>query len=232
MDKIKIGDIEKIIGYKFASKNIIELAFTHSSYSNEMKYDKYENNERLEFLGDAVLELVTSEHLFRTYEKKQEGQLTRLRASIVCEPTLAGFARDINLGEYLLLGKGESQNGGRDRDSILANTVEAVIGAIYIDGGYKAAQEFVSDKLLKDIEEKQLFVDSKTYLQEKLQSYATGKIDYEVVDESGPDHMKHFVVEVTFDGKCIGKGEGRSKKAAEQQAAYNALKKLTFDDNN
>ncbi len=226
MNSIELREIEEIVGHKFEDTTLIELAFTHSSYSNEMKLGKLMNNERLEFLGDAVLELITSEFLFRKYPLKHEGELTKIRASIVCEHTLARFAREINLGKFLLLGKGEDSTGGRDRSSLLANTVEAIIGAIYLDAGYKRARKFIKKRLLVNIEDRNLFVDNKTYLQEILQKNSNKAIVYELVEESGPDHMKHFVMEVRHGDKIIGRGEGKSKKSAEQEAANDAINNL------
>ncbi len=226
MNSIELREIEEIVEHKFEDTSLIELAFTHSSYSNEMKLGKLMNNERLEFLGDAVLELITSEFLFRKYPLKHEGELTKIRASIVCEHTLSKFAREINLGKFLLLGKGEDSTGGRDRSSLLANTVEAIIGAIYLDAGYKKARKFIRKKLLVNIEDRSLFVDNKTYLQEILQKKSNKAIVYELVEESGPDHLKHFVMEVRHGDKIIGRGEGKSKKSAEQAAANDAINNL------
>ncbi len=226
MDKKRLKEIEEIISYKFNDSSLLELAFTHSSYSNEMKSGRLSNNERLEFLGDAVLELVTSEYLFTKYALENEGKLSKMRASIVCEPTLAGFSRDMSFGDYLLLGKGEDASGGRDRDSLLSDGVEALIGAIYLDGGYPKARKFIKKKFLKNIEDKKLFVDNKTYLQELLQRSSNLAITYEVIDERGPDHQKFFVVVVKHGDEVIGRGEGKSKKAAEQDAASNAINNL------
>ena len=165
----KIEELEEIIGYKFKDKSLLELALTHSSYSNDQKKGKMHNNERLEFLGDAVLELTSSEVLFHEYREKTEGELTRLRASLVCEPTLADCAREIHLGDYLLLSHGEDRTGGRNRDSVISDAFEALIGAIYLDGGYNSSKTFIKKYVLNDIENKQLFFDSKTILQELLQ---------------------------------------------------------------
>ncbi len=227
VNSIDLKEIENIVGHKFEDKSLIELAFTHSSYSNEMKLGKLMNNERLEFLGDAVLELTTSEFLFTTYPLKNEGLLTKLRASMVCEHTLSKFAKEINLGKYLLLGKGEDSTGGRERASILSNTVEAIIGAIYLDSGYDAARKFIRNKMLVIIEDMELFVDSKTYLQETLQKSSAKPIIYEVIAEKGPDHMKEFTVEVRHGKNIIGRGQGKSKKSAEQEAANDAIRKLS-----
>ncbi len=221
-----IASLEKIIGYSFNNKELLKLALTHSSYSNDNKQGKFNNNERLEFLGDAVLELSSSEFLFNEYKNKPEGELTRMRASIVCEPTLALCAKDINLSQYLLLGRGEDNTGGRYRDSIVSDAFEAVIGAIYIDGGFTIAKEFVKKFVMNDIENKHLFYDSKTILQEMVQKQYKESVEYILVSESGPDHNKSFMVEVLLNDKVIGNGLGRTKRKAEQQAAYEAILKL------
>lgn len=221
--KENVQSFETKIGYIFKKKDTLKQALTHSSYSNEKRYDKLKNNERLEFLGDAVLELVSSEFIFGEHKQMQEGELTRLRASMVCEPTLALCARDIKLGDYLLLGKGEDATGGRDRDSILSDALEAVIGAIFLDGGFTSAKEFIHKYILNDIEHKKLFFDSKTILQERIQAHHEEKLHYELIREEGPDHQKTFVVQAILGEKVIGEGSGKTKKAAEQAAAYHAL---------
>ena len=214
------------IGYEFENRNLLLQALTHSSYANEKHMRKLSDNERLEFLGDAVLEIISSDYLFDNYPELPEGELTKLRASIVCEPTLALCAVEMSLGDYLLLGKGENQTGGRNRKSILSDALEAVIGAIYLDGGFTSAKEFVLKYILTDIEHKQLFYDSKTILQEEIQGSGRGTLHYELVREEGPDHNKHFVVAAFVDEERLGVGEGPTKKAAEQQAAYEALLRL------
>ena len=197
---------------------------THSSYANEHRAQHMKDNERLEFLGDAVLEVISSEFLFKEYPEMPEGDLTKLRASIVCEPTLALCARDLNLGEYLLLGKGEERTGGRGRDSIVSDAMEAFIGAIYLDGGFANAKEFIDRFIMKDIEHKKLFYDSKTILQEIVQRDHKGEeITYQLIGEEGPDHNKKFVVDLLIGGKVEGQGSGRTKKAAEQEAAYHTI---------
>lgn len=173
-------------------------------------------------MGDAVLEIVSSEFLFINYPQKPEGELTKLRASIVCEPTLALCTKPLDLGKYLRLGRGEDHTGGRKRKSILSDALEAVIGAIYLDGGFTNAKEFVLRFIMTDIENKQLFYDSKTILQELIQGRHE-QLSYELIDESGPDHDKQFTVAVLVDGERVSEGEGHTKKAAEQQAAYQAL---------
>lgn len=218
----EIKELEEKIGYEFKEKRLIMEALTHSSFSNEQKINKFKNYERLEFLGDAVLELLSSRFFFETYPDMSEGQMTRLRSSMVCEPALAFCARDISLGDYILLGKGEEATGGRKRDSIISDVMEAVIGAIYLDGGIEEADRFVKKYILSDLENKQLFYDSKTILQESVQKEGRS-LSYNLVSESGPDHDKIFVVEAVIDGKAAGKGQGRNKKTAEQQAAYQVL---------
>ena len=219
----KLLELEQRIGYKFENFDLLVKAMTHSSYANEHRYEKKENNERLEFLGDAVLELISSDYLFAKYPETPEGVLTKKRASMVCEPTLALCAREIPLGDYLLLGKGEDATGGRKRDSIVSDAMEALIGAIYLDGGFANAKEFVHHFILNDIEHKKLFYDSKTILQEQIQSETEEPIHYELVKEEGPDHNKRFTVNVVLGEKVLGSGSGRTKKAAEQEAAYRAL---------
>lgn len=216
-------EFEEKIGYCFQRKRLLSQALTHSSYANERHLGKMADNERLEFLGDAVLEIVTSDFLYFKYPKYPEGELTRLRASIVCEPTLAFCTRDLELGRYLLLGKGEDMTGGRERDSILSDAMEAVIGAIYLDGGFASAKEFVHRFVLTDIEHKQLFYDSKTILQEMVQAEARHNVEYLLLKEEGPDHNKTFEVSALLDGREIGRGSGRTKKAAEQVAAYHGI---------
>ena len=216
--------IEEKIQYKFNDLNLLKTALTHSSYANEMHLRKFECNERFEFLGDAILELVSSEFLFFENPKMSEGELTKLRASMVCEPSLAFCARDIELGEYLLLGKGEEATGGRKRDSITSDAMEALIGAIYLDGGFANAKEFIIKYILNDLEDKKLFYDSKTILQEVVQAnFKKEEIHYCLVGEEGPDHDKSFFVEVSIGDRKYGKGKGRTKKAAEQQAAYKTI---------
>lgn len=218
----ELKELEKKIGYEFSNRKLLGQAVTHSSFSNEQKINKLKNYERLEFLGDAVLELLSSQFFFETYPDMSEGEMTRLRSSMVCEPALAFCARDLDLGSYILLGKGEEATGGRKRDSIISDVMEAVIGAIYLDGGLSEADKFVRKFILSDLENKQLFYDSKTLLQEQVQKEGKN-LTYELVSESGPDHEKVFVVEAKIDGKTVGRGRGRNKKTAQQQAAYQVL---------
>ena len=216
-------ELETRIQYKFKDFSLLKSAMTHTSYANEHRRQNLKHNERLEFLGDAVLEVLSSEFLYEKYPNKKEGELTKLRASMVCEPTLALCAKEWNMGKYLLLGKGEEANGGRKRDSIVSDAVEALIGAIYLDGGFASAKDFVYNFILKDIENKQLFYDSKTILQEIIQGQNLGEVRYELIREEGPDHDKCFYVALKIDGKVIAEGSGHTKKAAEQQAAYKAI---------
>lgn len=217
-----IRELEEKIGYQFQKKELLVQALTHSSFSNEQKINKYPNYERLEFLGDAVLELLSSQFFFENYPDMTEGEMTQKRSSMVCEPALAFCARDLSLGKYIFLGKGEEATGGRERDSIISDVMEAVLGAIYLDGGFEHARCFVQKYILSDLENKQLFYDSKTILQEQVQK-AGRQIEYVIVDESGPEHNKIFTVEIRLDGKVAGTGQGRNKKAAQQKAAYQVL---------
>ncbi|MGN0243830.1 MAG: ribonuclease III [Lachnospiraceae bacterium] len=219
----RIAGLEERIEYVFQNKKQLQLALTHSSYANEQR-KKQEYNERIEFLGDAVLELVMSDYLYRSYPEKKEGELTKMRASLVCERTLAGCARKIQLGDFLLLSKGEEQCGGRNRDSILSDAFESVIGAIYLDGGIEQARTFIMKHLLEDVEDKFLFYDAKTTLQELLQAEKKILPEYRLIGETGPEHDKTFEVEVLVEQTVIARGSGHSKKAAEQMAAYLALK--------
>ncbi len=221
-----LKELEKRIGYKFRDFSLLRRAMMHSSFTNEKHLEKHCCNERLEFLGDAVLELVSSEFLFLESPKVSEGELTKTRASMVCEPSLAFCARDIDLGSYLLLGKGEEATGGRLRDSITSDALEALIGAIYLDGGFTNAKEFIHKFILTDLENKKLFFDSKTILQEIVQARMEGGVSYHLLKEEGPDHNKSFCVEVRLDGRGYGVGIGRTKKAAEQEAAYKAILEL------
>ncbi len=222
----KLAAFEKKIGFRFKDRRYLLQALTHSSYANERKIRKIPDNERLEFLGDAVLELVASHDIFFKNPAMSEGEMSKLRASLVCEPALAYCAREISLGRYLFLGKGEMAMGGAERDSILSDAFEAVIGAIYLDGGFTNAKEFILKYALNDAETKKLFYDSKTILQEIVQAKGQGKVRYEIIEESGPDHSKCFVVKaISLDG-LETMGKGKTKKAAEQQAAYKAILSL------
>ena len=222
----KLNELQQKIGYHFRDSKLLLSALMHSSYTNEKHLPKYQCNERLEFLGDAVLELISSEFLFFSNRKVPEGELTKMRASMVCEPSLAFCAREIDLGKFLLLGKGEEVTGGRYRDSVISDALEALIGAIYLDGGFASAKEFIKRFVLNDLENKKLFFDSKTILQETVQANFHEAITYHLVQEEGPDHNKRFPVEVFIGEKCYGSGVGRTKKTAEQDAAYHAILKL------
>jgi len=221
-----LKELEERIGYRFSDKNLMTQAMTHSSYANEHRLNKLECNERLEFLGDSVLEVISSDCLYHKYPENPEGDLTKIRASIVCEPTLAYCAEDIRLGEYLLLGRGEEATGGRGRASIVSDAMEALIGAIYLDGGFANAKEFILRFIMNDLEHKQLFYDSKTILQEIVQSKTDEPLSYELLREEGPDHNKVFESQVLIGKEVIGQGTGRTKKAAEQVAAYHGILSL------
>ena len=210
-----LKELEKELGYQFRDINLLKQAVTHSSYSNEKNMGKLGCNERLEFLGDAVLEVISSEFLYQKFPILQEG-----------EPTLALCAREIRLDNYLLLGHGEENTGGRKRDSIVSDALEAVIGAIYLDGGLASAKEFILKHVLNDMEHKQLFYDSKTILQEIVQEHGNNPVSYQLIREDGPDHNKIFTVEVRVKQEVLGVGQGHTKKAAEQAAAYQAVMAL------
>lgn len=222
----RLKELEKRIEYRFLDFSLLEMAMRHSSYTNEHKMSRLECNERLEFLGDAVLEVVSSEFLYNMYPDKPEGELTKMRASLVCEPTLAYDAREIDLGGFLLLGKGEEATGGRNRDSVTSDAFESIIGAIFLDGGFANAKEFILAHVLDDVEHKQLFYDSKTILQEIIQGEKEGDVTYVITGEKGPDHNKSFDAAVLIETEKIGEGSGKTKKAAEQQAAYDAICKI------
>lgn len=224
-----MDDFEKNINYTFRDKNTLVLAFTHSSFANENKRGSHENNERLEFLGDAVLDMAVSEYMYRQFPRMPEGELTKLRAGVVCEASLAKLARNFHIGDYLLLGKGEESTGGRNRDSILADAFEAVIGAICIDGGIEAVSKYIMSFMEQEIEQaKSSFrtMDCKTHLQEVIQKVSKTPVIYTIVSETGPDHNKLFTAEVCHEGTILGTGEGKSKKEAEQSAANNALENM------
>lgn len=225
-----IKEFQQVIGYEFKDESLLKQALTHSSYANEKRMKRLSDNERLEFLGDAVLEAVSSEFLYLNYKNLPEGDLTRLRASMVCEPTLAFCTREIQLGEYVFLGKGEDLTGGRQRKSVLSDAMEAVIGAIFLDGGFDRAKEFVLKYIMTDIEHKRMFYDSKTILQEVCQGQFKQNVTYHLVSEEGPDHAKIFTVEVLVGESFLGKGSGNTKKAAEQEAAYHGLIRLKKED--
>ena len=226
MSQKKLKELQKSIGYEFRQEILLRQALTHSSYAHEKNLKDLMDNERLEFLGDAVLEVVSSEFLFLNHPEMNEGQMTKLRASLVCEQSLAACARQLDLGSYLLLGNGEDLTGGRERDSILSDAWEAVIGAMYLDGGFTSAKEFILKYVLTDIEHKKLFYDSKTMLQELIQNKYKQSLHYVLLSEEGPDHNKVFTVQAYMDNTPLMTGKGRTKKAAEQNAAYQSLLNL------
>lgn len=219
--KMEIENLEKKIGYSFKNREYLNRALSHSSYVNE-RHNNEESNERLEFLGDSVLGIITADYYFHNFSLP-EGELTKLRASTVCEKTLSSFADQIELGKYLKLGKGEERTGGRQRPSINADAFEAVIAAIYLDGGIDEARKFVLRFVERLSEKHGSFKDYKTTLQEIVQKNPEETLEYIIVDESGPDHDKSFEVEVHLNSNVIGRGKGKSKKNAEQEAAREAL---------
>ena len=222
-----IKDLEAAIGYRFKNISLLQNALTHSSYANERWHNSLKSNERLEFLGDSILGMVVAEYLYKTFPDRPEGELTRMRADMVCEKTLAAVAARIELGRHLMLGNGEEQSGGRSRDSILADAVESVIAASFLDGGMDAARNFIEKFILVEVPVKKLNnADYKTALQELVQQKKNQTLSYRLVGESGPDHDKHFEVEVSLNGSVIGVGTGSSKKRAEQMAAQAALENL------
>ena len=230
MNQKKLKELQKNIGYEFKQEALLRQALTHSSYAHEKNLKELMDNERLEFLGDAVLEVVSSEFLSKNHPEMNEGQMTKLRASLVCEQSLAGCARQLELGKFLLLGNGEDLTGGRERDSILSDAWEALIGAMYLDGGFTSAKEFILKYVLQDIEHKKLFYDSKTMLQELIQNKYKQTLHYMLLSEEGPDHNKTFTVQAYMNNTPLETGRGRTKKAAEQNAAYQSLLKFEKDD--
>ena len=220
-------DLETAIGYRFKNISLLQNALTHSSYANERWHNSLLSNERLEFLGDSVLGMLVAEYLFRTFPNRPEGELTRMRADMVCEKTLAAVAGRIELGKHLMLGNGEEQGGGRTRESILADAVESVIAASFLDGGMAAARKFIEQFILVEVPVKKLHnADYKTALQERVQQKKNQVLSYALTGETGPDHDKRFDVEVSLNGSVVGAGSGSSKKRAEQMAARDALKRL------
>ena len=223
-----IKDLEAAIGYRFKNISLLRNALAHSSYANERWHDSLKSNERLEFLGDSILGMAVAEYLYRSFPDRPEGELTRMRADMVCETSLAAVADKITLGEHLLLGHGEERFGGRQRASILADAVESVIAACFLDGGMEAAKNFITKFILTEVPVKQMHnADYKTALQELVQQKKDQVLSYELIGESGPDHDKQFQVRVLLNDTPIGEGIGRSKKRAEQDAAHNALNALS-----
>ena len=218
--------IEEKIGYTFQNKELLKKALTHTSYAYE---NNIESNEKLEFLGDSILEFVSSKYLYENYPELKEGEMTKVRATVVCEKSLYKVALKHDFSDFLYLGRSERKMGGQERPAILADSVEAVIAAIYLDGGIEQAEKFIIQSLKEDIEIATKHVgdkDYKTVLQEKLQEHGDVKIEYEIIKEEGPDHNKSFEVQVSCDGKKLAKGKGRSKKEAQMNAAQKALEKL------
>ncbi|EES75019.1 ribonuclease III [Paenibacillus sp. oral taxon 786 str. D14] len=225
------GDLKQLqqkLELAFQNRQLLKQAFTHASYVNEHRFSQYEDNERLEFLGDAVLELTVSEHLYRLFPDRPEGELTKLRAAIVCEPSLVKFAENLEFGKYVLLGKGEELTGGRTRPALLADVFESFIGALYLDQGLEAVTAFLHRHVFPNLtlDGKLSTGDFKTELQELTQHHGMGTLEYRIIEERGPAHEREFVAEVRMDGRPLGQGTGRSKKEAEQQAAAVALELL------
>lgn len=222
-------ELERKLGYTFKDRTLLETALNHSSYANENRVAGLESNERLEFLGDSVLGQIVATYLFRIYPKMPEGQMTRLRAELVCEQNLHAVAQKLDLGRYIKLGRGEEHTGGRQRESILADAVEAVIAAMYLDGGIEVSKRFIDEYILSGFEEETVHTatDYKTALQEQVQRKAGQTLAYELVSESGPDHRKTFTMRVALNGRPIGEGSGRTKKEAEQNAAKAGLEALS-----
>ena len=228
----QLASLAQKLGVKGVSLKLLNSALTHPSYANENSAQKLEHNQRLEFLGDAVINLAVGEYLYRAFPTSTEGELTRRRAVAVCSPALAEAARRMNLGDYLLLGRGEELSGGRERDSLLADTFEAVVGALYLSLGWESVFRRVTDYLQFDLVDRQwnLHRDYKTSLQELVQRRTGRSVNYAVLQESGPDHRKHFKVGAFLRGKVLGQGEGRTKKEAEQQAARAALERGDLEE--
>lgn len=225
MNHLNLEEFERKIAYTFSDKNLLILALTHSSYANETKKGSHENNERLEFLGDAVLDMVVSEYMYRHFPKIPEGELTKLRAAVVCEKALHSYSLQLHVGDYLRLGKGELHTGGNERPSILADAFEAIVAAVYLDGGLEPAKKLVLRFVVPEVsnQRRRHFKDYKTTLQEIIQQNPGEMLEYVLTGESGPDHNKQFTVQVFLNSNIIGTGRGRSKKDAEQQAAKEAL---------
>ncbi len=222
--------LEEKLDYKFKNINLLKNSLTHSSYANEVR-SGFSSNERLEFLGDSVLSLIVSEYIYKHFPNLPEGELTKLRASLVCEKSLCAFSRELGLGAFLKLGNGEEHNGGRERDSILADAFEAVLAAIYLDGGMEAARRHVMRFVLRELKntDDEVFKDYKTALQEIIQRNPEESVTYILTGESGPDHNKQFTVQVRLNSNVIGTGTGKSKKQAEQMAAKEALRLMGAD---
>lgn len=219
----KLSELQKALGYQFKEEDLLLRALTHTSYANEHRRQGCIHNERLEYLGDAVLEMISSEYLYEGYPDQTEGELSRLRASMVCEPSLAKCAREVGIPECIRLGKGEAMMGGRDKDSIISDALEAIIGAVYLDGGFQEVKKLILSVVLTRLAPEDLFNDAKTHLQELLQDKERN-VKYVVLSESGPDHDKHYEVAACLDGRILATGGGRTKKAAAQEAALRVLR--------
>lgn len=230
--KNRIEAFQQDSGIRFTNEAVLYEAFTHSSYVNEHRRKAFIDNERLEFLGDAVLELAVSQYLFHRYPKMTEGELTKLRASIVCEPSLVHLANELQLGSYILLGKGEENTGGRQRPALLADVFEALVGALYLDQGLDPVIELLQKVMFPKVEIGAFskVTDYKSQLQELVQQDNAGQLKYDILEEKGPAHNRIFVSQVSLDGQALGEGSGRSKKEAEQQAAQLAIVKLKAED--
>ena len=223
---MQLEDLEKEIGYTFKQKELLKKALTHTSYAYEKKVD---SNEKLEFLGDSILEFISSKYLYQNYPNLKEGEMTKVRATVVCEKSLHKIAQKHNFSDFLYLGKSEQVTGGKNRPAILADSVEAVIAAMYLDGGLDKAEKFIIENLKDEIEIATKHVgdkDYKTVLQEKLQEHGDVKIEYEITKEIGPDHNKSFEAQVSLNGKVLAKGKGKSKKEAHMEAAKKALENM------
>lgn len=221
-----LSELEKALGYSYRDKTLLRMALSHTSYANEIYKDAFRSYERLEFLGDSILGFVTADFLYRTFPNKLEGELSRIRAELVCEKNLANVAEQLSLGDYLLLGNGEEQTGGRHRASITSDVVEALIAAAYLDGGFEAAKGIVQRLILPQLTDVEKTHDYKTELQELVQRKKDQHLSYALVSECGPDHCKEFTVSVSLNGTVVGDGRGSSKKRAEQAAAAEAIRRL------
>ena len=222
-----LADLQNAIHYQFKDKALLNQALVHPSYSSEMRWNRCESNQRLEFLGDAVLELIVSDYLYHSHPETEEGSLTRMRSSLVFEPALTVCAKDIGLGSYLLLGKGEENGGGREKPSILSDAFESLIGAIFLDGGYDAARRFIYEFIINDIDELSLLHDGKSLIQEYTQRSGNQKLSYETVSMADcPDHLMQFKSSLFINDRLVATGFGKSKKIAEQAAAAEAIKRL------
>jgi ribonuclease-3 len=222
-------ELEKQLGIVFEDKDLLQMAFVHRSFVNEHKQEQYKDNERLEFLGDAVLELIITEYLYKKYETAEEGELTNIRSALVRKENLAQVAQQLHLGKYLRLSRGEEQSGGREKDYLLANTFEALLGCLFLDRGLKICESFVHKHIIptiKTILQKKLYIDAKSAFQEYTQDQLHITPIYKVLEDKGPDHDKTFIMGVFLNEKLIAKGKGSSKRKAEEQAAYKALQKI------